>query len=136
MAPPAESVRRVTTTGVLCRYFCSTRTRSSSSIVKQPVSSPCPSGLRSEQNIGSPSKRGKQAQVISPAGSTNAPIVPLPISARSSEAIAPPRSHCRAATAPPWPPPPAPPPPPPPPPGGGAPPLPAAASPPLLPPRP
>src|SRR5207237_10334691 len=43
-------------------------------------------GLSNEQNMGSPSKRGKHVQLISPMLSTRAPTVPFPINARASDA--------------------------------------------------
>src|SRR5439155_1066125 len=54
----------------------------------------------SEQNAGSPSKRGKHAHTISPSAFTSAPIVPLPINPRSSEVTCSPTARARPARPP------------------------------------
>src|SRR2546427_2108696 len=67
-----DGIRDLTVTGV---QTCALPISSLSSTTRNPKS---PSRVRSRskvQNAGSPSKRGKQAQTISPDGFTSAPIV-------------------------------------------------------------
>src|ERR1700756_5764024 len=52
---------------------------------KKPKSSASRPSRSSEQNTGSPSKRGRQDQTISPVPSMSALMLPLPMRPRSSE---------------------------------------------------